>query len=100
MKYNDKIDIDKYKKKLIIALKENSLESYISKITQIFNGYSNLLIDEKVYQKMMELQEQNKIMYKLKRKPYIFKEKAEIFKKIVKLIEKKEYNNIIIFFDL
>jgi len=49
---------------------------------------------------MMELQEQNKIVNKLKRKPYIFKEKAEIFQKIVELIEKKEYNNIIIFFDL
>ena len=100
MKYKDKINVDKCKKKLIIALKENSLESYISKITQIFNGYSNLLIDDKSFQKMMELQEQNEIIYKLKREPYIFKTKAEIFQKLVELIEKKEYNNIIILFDL
>ena len=100
MKYKDKIDIDKCKKKIIVALKENSIESYISKIIQIFNGYSNLLIDEKGFQRITELKEQKEIIYKLKRKPYIFKKKEEILQKLIELIEKDEYNNIIIFFDL
>ena len=71
-KYKDKIDVNKCKNKIIVALRKNSLESYIPKIIQIFNGYSNLLICEKDKQKITELSQYNQIKINLKRETQFF----------------------------
>lgn len=77
-KYKDKIDIEKCLSKIIFALKENTLETYVSKIIHIFKAYSNLIINNKDSQRIMESIQYKSLINQLKRNPILFTDKIDI----------------------
>ena len=96
----DKSNIEICRNKLIFALKNTSLETYLSKIKYVLQGYSNLFIDKKDIKKLEELTNHKLIFSLLKRKPIIFKDRKKIIEEIDELITNIEFNNIMLFFDL
>ena len=99
-KVANKNNEDNILKKMLFALKDSSLETYLSKINHMNKGYSNLYINEKDVKKFEDLTQYDLIIAEIKRQQIIFKDDNQMLTELEKKLNSKEFNNIMLFFDL
>jgi GTPase Era involved in 16S rRNA processing len=94
-------DFEIYKMNLIFASKENSLEPYLSKIYKIYCSFTNLIIKaDKEINEFNRNEDYKRVLDTIKRDPIMLESINDISKVYDELIEKTEYNNIVLSFNL
>ena len=83
-KLANKNNEDNFLKKILFALKNSSLETYLSKINHMNKGYSNLYINEKDVKKFEDLTQHDLIIAEIKRQQIIFKDDNQMLTELEK----------------